>query len=310
MNFQKQVPLKNYSYYKIGGPAKFFVEVSSVGELKEALKQAQDAGEKVFVLGQGGKVLISDRGFDGLVIHNKIGGIERIGNKLIVGSGLLIKEILDYCIDNSLSGLQWAGGLPGTIGGAVRGNAGAFGTEMKDCTLEVRSLNMTSLEEVVRGSKMCAFDYRNSTFKSGEASNEFITSVILGVEPGNQAEIKAKIQEKIDYRNLHQPMDLPSLGSTFKNIPVSSLPEKLQKEFAEIVKNDPFPVVLVTKLLSLGGLKGKRIGDAVISEKQPNFIVNVGNATAADVKALIDFAKKTIKEKYGITIAEEINYLN
>ena len=308
MNLQENVLLKNYSNYKIGGPAKHFIEVESTEELKDVLRlvnsQAQD---KIAILGGGTNVLISDEGFDGLIILNRIKGIEREGGNLRIGSGTSIQDILEYCIENSLSGLEWAGGLPGTIAGAVRGNAGAFKGETKDNVVEVESLGLENLNEKIRNNAQCQFGYRNSIFKSGEGLDEFITHVVLELTLGDQEEIKEKIKQKIDYRN--NPMNYPSLGSTFKNISLDSLSPGLQKEFAEIVKIDPFPIVPTTKLLALCGLKGKRVGGAMISDKHPNFIVNIDNATAKDVKALIEIAKQIIREKYNLSLEEEIIYL-
>lgn len=309
INFQKNVPLKNYSNFQIGGPSKLFVEVETTDELKEILQLTQDDKEsKIFILGGGTNVLIDDKGFDGLVIHNKIQGINIVDEGLEVGSGAVIADILDFCIENSMSGLEWAGGLPGTIGGGVRGNAGAFKGEIKDNVAGVKSLDLRSFEEKARTNSECNFGYRNSIFKSGVS--EFITWVYLGLKKGDKEEIKQKIQEKIDYRVNRHPTNYPNIGSIFKNIPLDSLSSDYQKEFAAFVKTDPFPVVPTTKLLALCGLKGKRIGDAMISDKHPNFIVNLGNAKAEDVKALIEIAKVAVKEKYNILLEEEIIYLS
>jgi len=315
VSFQKNISLKNYSSYKIGGSARLFAEVFSTEELREILKQVQNDSEKIFILGGGTNILIGNRGFDGLVIHNKIEGINVVADGLEMGSGVMIKDLLSFCIENSLSGLEWAGGLPGTIGGAVRGNAGAFKGETKDSVLEIRSLDMKTssnsdlLGEKIRTNSECNFGYRNSIFKLGVGENEFITHVVLGLTAGDKEEIREKIQQKIDYRINRHPMDYPNIGSTFKNIPMDSLSSRLQKEFASFVKTDPFPVVPTTKLLALCGLKGRRVGGAMISDKHPNFIVNVNNATSQDVEALIEVAKNAIKEKYGISLEEEIVHL-
>lgn len=307
MSFQKRVLLKNYSSYKIGGPAKFFAEAGSIRELEEILRSARD---DIFVLGEGTNILISDQGFDGLVIHNKIKGIEGKDANLRVGSGVLVKDFLDYCLKNSLSGFEWAGGLPGTMGGAVRGNAGAFKGETKDSVVKVESLDTKTLSGQTRNNTQCQFAYRNSIFKSGEGVNEFITYVTLRLTSGNKKEIGEKIAQKVDYRNNRHPMDFPSIGSMFKNISLDSLSNELRKEFSAIVKTDPFPLVPVTKLLAFCGLKGRRVGGAMISDKHPNFIVNVDNAKSKDVKTLIEIAKQAVKEKYKILLEEEIIYLS
>jgi UDP-N-acetylmuramate dehydrogenase len=311
MNLQENILLKNYSNYKIGGPAKYFVQVTSVTELKEVLILAKNKKiDKIAILGGGTKALISDEGFDGLVICNNISGIRRAENNVEAGSGVLVKDLLNYCIDNSLSGLQWAGGLPGTVGGAIRGNAGSFNGETKDAVSKVVSLDLKTLDEKTRTNSECKFGYRDSIFKSGEAVGEFVTSAVFELETGNKERIREEVQEKINSRINRQPLDYPSLGSTFKNIPFSSLSEDLQKKFLSMVKNDPFPVIPVTKLLALCGLKGKKAGGAMISGKQTNFILNIKDAKAQDVKKLIEIAKITVKKKYNILLQEEIVYLN
>lgn len=310
INIQKNVSLKKFSNYKIGGQAKLFVEVSSVQELNEILLRQLTDQDDIFILGGGTNILIGDKGFDGLVIHNKIGGINLNGTRLTVGSGVLFPDLLNFCIENSLSGFEWAGGLPGTVGGAVRGNAGAFKGETKDNVLSVSSLDIKSLAEKTRTNSECLFGYRTSVFKKGEGKEEFITSVTFCLKPGNKEEIRKAIQEKIDYRDAKHPMNYPNIGSTFKNIPFDSLSENLKKEFTPIVKTDPFPVIPTTKLLALAGLKGRRVGDAMISDKHPNFIVNLGNAKSEDVESLIEIAKKAIKEKYNIDLEEEIIHLD
>ncbi len=316
MQIRRNVSLKNYSNYKIGGAASFFLEISSKDELIEGLKKWREISKNfsneqkdIFILGGGANVLIDDEGFLGLVIFNNIKSIVFEDNLVIAGSGLLIKELLDFCMENSLTGFEWAGGLPGTIGGAVRGNAGAFGKETKDLIYEVKSINLESLGEKTRDKKECDFSYRNSIYKK-EKKNEFIFSVALKLSQGNQEEIKKVVEEKRKYRKDNHPMDVPSLGSTFKNIPFEKLSLDNKEKFKESIKNDPFPVLPVAKLLYLANLKGKRIGNAQVSEKHPNFIINLGNAKSEEVKKLIDFIKKTIKDKFNIELEEEIVYLS
>lgn len=304
MNIQKNVPLASFSNYKIGGPAKFFVELQSLNDLKEI---DFPKFKNIFILGGGTNILISDEGFDGLVVHNNLKDIELKDDELHLGAGELIEDILNFCIDHSLSGLEWAGGLPGTIGGAVRGNAGAFKGEIKDNVFEVGSYNIKTKKFTKRKNRECEFGYRMSFYKKNP--DEIVTSVTLKLVKGDKSLIEQQTQEKIDYRNERHPMDYPNIGSTFKNIPLTSLSEKLINEFTPFIKNDPFPVVPTTKLLALAGLKGKKAGGAMISDKHPNFIVNLGSAKASDVLKLVQLAKKTVKDKWKIALEEEIQIL-
>ncbi len=314
--FQKNVILANYSRYKIGGPADYFCEVTSKEELLNALDEWKKVStafpktkQQIYILGDGTNLLISEKGFSGLVVHNLIKGIKMNGEEVTVGSGVSTAELLDFCIKNSLTGLEWAGGLPGTIGGAVRGDAGAFGGETKDAVLEVLSLNLKTLKEETRDKWGCTFAYRYSIFKTEEAKDEIILAVTLSLKKGKQAEIKKLIQQKIDYRNERHPMEFPSIGSTFKNVKVDKISEELRKSLENSIKIDPFPVIPAAKFLIMAGVKGKRIGDAQIAEKHPNFIINLGGAKSQDVRGLIKFAKDKVKRQFGVNLEEEIIYL-
>ncbi len=305
---QTNVLLKKHSNFKIGGPASFFYEFKSEESLKEALTEWQNLKKDlpIFILGKGTNILFNDDGYDGLVLKDSINFIKREGNILEVGSGTLVSELVGYCLQNSLSGFEWAGGLPGTVGGGVRGNAGAFLGEMKDSLVEVTSIDVKTLKIKIRNNTDCKFSYRQSVFKKGNGENEIILSVKFKLEKGNREEIKKKTQEKIDYRIDRHPLDLPNIGSTFKNVDVKSISRKVLKEFEASIKPDPFPVLPVAKLLVGADFKGREIGGAKFSERHPNFIVNFNNAKARDVRALIDLAKKEIKEKYDISLEEEI----
>lgn len=309
MILNKSIPLYEHCNYKIGGNADYFFEFTSIEDLRSALaeyKEIDSSLNSVFVLGSGTNVLFSDEGFQGLVLKNSLTGIVREGEFAVVRSGSLMEELVSFAVSNCLSGLEWAGGLPGTVGGAVRGNAGAFGGETKDSIIEVESLDIHSLEVKKRSNSDCKFDYRFSVYKSEEGKNEIIISAKFGLKLGNGQEIKDHTQKRIDYRIERHPLDYPNIGSTFKNVPVENVPENVLNQFENSIKQDPFPVLPVAKLIAFSGLVGKQIGGAQISEKHPNFIVNLGNARAEDVIGLIDIVKKEIKEKYDINLEEEI----
>jgi len=316
----KNVSLKKYSHFKIGGQADFFVEPKNLEELKEVLEKAKKEGiKKIFILGGGANMLFDDKGFRGLVIRpvfNKIEASEISPDDIEVkaGSGLLFGELLNFCVEKNLSGLEWAGGLPGTLGGAVRGNAGAFKGEMKDSVIKVISFNLTNGKITERKNKECDFNYRDSIFKkkgnNALSNKELIIEVVLALKKRNGENIKNSILEKINYRHLRQPLNYPNIGSIFKNVNIEKVPQATLELSKKEIKTDPFPVVPAAFLISEAGLKGKKIGGAKISEKHPNFIINFsGRAKSSDVKKLISFVKKKIFSKFSIYLEEEVVYL-
>jgi len=307
---KRNVSLKDFSNYKIGGNAAYFLEVSSKNDLIKGIKQfrGENPNGKIFILGGATNILIRDEGIDGLAIHNNILGIERNGDNLTAGSMESMVNVNRKAIEESLSGLEWSGGLPGSIGGAVRGNAGAFGGEMKDSVSKVESVDLTTLEEKIRDNVHCEFGYRTSIFKT-QGTPEFIISVTVSLTLGDKKQIKQATLEKIEYRKAKHPLEYPSAGSVFKNVSLSQIPQQLKEQWKEHIKNDPFPVIPAAVIIALAGLSGIRSGDALLSEKHTNFIVNLGNAKATDVKAVIEIIKKTVREKFGIQLEEEIIYL-
>ena len=307
---KKDIPLKLYSNFKIGGPAKFFAIAQNLEELSQILKDSKNLTPKVFVFGGGTNILFSDNGFDGIAIKVDIKSIEANAQSIRVGAGVLVSELLEFCIANSLSGLEWAGGLPGTVGGAVRGNAGAYNGEIKDKILEVESLDINALNTLERNKEECKFGYRISIFKKDLEGKEVITYVTFQLQKGNKEEIQSLIEDKINKRKLRHPLEYPNLGSTFQNVPVNKFSEKQMEQLTQYIKNYPFPLIPAAKLNFLAGLSGTRVGDAELSKKHTNFIINLGNAKAEEVKKLITLVKAKIKNLYNVELEEEICYLN
>jgi UDP-N-acetylmuramate dehydrogenase len=303
---QKNIPLRNYSNFKIGGTANYFATAKNILELEQILKEAPAYSENIFFLGGGTNILFSDKAFNGLVVKVDIEGIEKEGNLVRVGAGVSIQDLLSFCIDNSLSGLEWAGGLPGTVGGAVRGNAGAYQGEMKDCIIEVESMVVGSAQIKKRKIEECNFAYRNSIYKETLIGKEAITFVTFGLQTGNSEEIRTQIEDKVAKRKMRHPLEYPNLGSIFQNVPVEKFSQEKIQELSQYVKNDPFPVIPTAKLNFLAGLSGHKVGDAQLSEKHTNFIINLGQASSSDVKTLIANIKKAINGKFGVELSEEI----
>ena len=302
------VPLAPYSNYRIGGAARYFCEATNEEEIRAGVLFAREQNLQLFVLGGGTNLLISDSGFDGLVLKPSLMQLEARGNIVTVGAGVLVSDLLKFTIQHSLSGLEWAGGLPGTVGGAVRGNAGAFRGEIKDRVVSVESFDVQTLETISRDNAACQFGYRSSIFKEKNGREIILTTKITMVQGELQA-IASGIQDKINYRLERHPMEYPNIGSTFKNVDLKLVPKIWAGTVAKVVKVDPFPVVPTAYLISEAGLRGMQHGGAQVSQKHPNFIVNLGGATAEDVKFLIAVVKERVFEKYGIRLEEEIQFV-
>jgi len=340
MEIKENVPLAPYTTFKIGGPARFFCEAAREEEILEALKFAQEKNVPVFVLGGGSNVLVADRGFNGFVIkiHNTLYKIHN--TKIDCGAGCALAKVVSESVKASLTGLEWAAGIPGTIGGAVRGNAGAYGSSVSEIVESVRYLEIpasqgstfplsakasnssrSNLSKVpqsqVFSSRDCEFEYRNSIFKQN--SNLIILSVILKLKNGNREGSEKKIKEILAKRKEKQPADFPSPGSFFRN------PETEDKDLIRQFETDTGKKVTdhvsVYKytgnkikipapwLIEEAGLKGKKIGGAMVSEKHANFIVNTGNATAEDVVMLAAIIKTKVRNKFGIQLQEEVQMI-
>lgn len=329
----ENVPLRHWSNYKIGGPAQFFFSPKNEGEVRWAVKEARVRKLPLFILGGGTNLLMDDRGFRGLVLRPNITTLRatRVATRagvgssavaryqVVVGAGVMMPDLLKFCVKKSLSGMEWAGGLPGTAGGAIRGNAGCFGGEMKDVVESVRSLDARTGRIVERGAAQCKFAYRTSVFKKA-AGREVVLDAVLRLKKGDAKKIAAAINEKIAHRKKNHPLDYPNIGSIFKNVPLRAIHKKNSAEYLAAlragrlifrgsrfsIKNDPFPVIYAVKLISESGLRGVSAGGAMISGKHPNFIVNVLGASAADVKGLIVLAKATVKKKFGVVLEKEV----
>ena len=303
-NVKKNISLKNYTTFKIGGPAEYFLVVKNKEDLIKAIKLAKKLKLHLFILGGGSNLLVSDEGFKGLVIKIQIKGLIILKKENIVEApaGIELGKVVDFSIKKSLRDLEWAGGLPGTFGGAIRGNAGAFGGEIKDSILEVRALdNKFNLRRL--NNKQCQFFYRSSIFKE---KNWIILSASVKLQKGYKKELQAISNSHINYRKERHPLEYPNSGSIFKNVDFKKIPTKIKKLFSDKVKKDPFPIVPAAWFIIGAGLMGRKVGQAQISEKHSNYIVNLGRAKASDVLKLIDLVKKNIKNKYNIELEVEV----
>ena len=302
---KKNVSLAPYTTFKIGGKAKYFYRAKTKENLIKALRVAKKLKVPFFVLGGGSNLLISDKGFNGLIIKQDIKRYKVLGKKIYSEAGVLFPTLGKETGKRGLSGLEWAGGLPGTIGGAVSGNAGAFGGETKDTIIWVEALD-TALKIRKFNRKQCHFSYRSSIFKK---KGWIVLGVEMELKKGDKEIIQKIAKDHIRYRKERNPLEYPNTGSIFKNCDLKKVPKKVKEMFKDLIKVDPFPVIPSAAIIARTGLIGKKIGNAKISEKHPNFIVNLGGAKAKDVKKLINLVKKIVKKKFRMILEEEVRSL-
>jgi UDP-N-acetylmuramate dehydrogenase len=305
IEIKKNISLALYTTFRIGGPARFFVEAKNEEELIEALRYAKENNLEFFILAGGSNVLISDDGFNGLVVklNNRKSTVDR--NTIKADAGISIAKLIKISTENNLAGLEWAGGLPGTLGGAIRGNAGTFGFSMKDIVESVKVLDTENLKIKDYDLKSCEFEYRNSVFKKN--SNLVILSAVLKFRFGDMNESQKKVKESIEWRKSVFP-EIMSPGSFFKHTEPSEHNLKIIRKiprFSELKlhEKNTIPTGFVIEEC---GLKGKKMGGAMVSEKHANFIVNTGGATAQDVIMLSSFIKQQVRDKFGVELAEEV----
>ena len=280
--FRENEPLAAHCTFKIGGPAQLFVQPQTEQQLCSAAALCKEQAVRYYLLGNGSNILFADEGFAGVVIDISALGsdIAIEGNLLTAGAGVRLASLCRAALEHGLSGLEFAYGIPGTVGGAVYMNAGAYGGEMKDVLTVVRYL--TAEGEVVQASAAeLDLSYRHSIF---EENGGCILSAQFALQPGNAADIRAKMDELMAKRVDKQPLDKPSAGSTFKR-PAGA-----------------FAAALIDQC----GLRGFRHGGAAVSDKHCGFVVNLGGATCADVLALCDEVRAIVKEKTGYELEKEI----
>jgi len=307
VGIKKEVSLKDYTTYKIGGPAKYFFVAKTKDSLMRALEAAKENKLPIFILGGGSNLLISDKGFNGLVIKIDMPDIKFHGNMALVGAGANLTKLAYMTANDGLLGLEWSAGVPGTVGGAIYGNAQAFGTKISEVVKSVEALNVKTLETKNFSKKQCHFSLKGSVFKKNK--NLIIISAHLQFQEESPERIKNRIKGFLEYRRAKHPMTFPSAGSVFVNPEIKIKSKKLLDEFPELKEYNKNKAIPSGYLIAKCGLAGKKIGKAQISEKHCNFIINLGGAKAKDVLALIDLAQKKVKKVFGVNLEPEIQIL-
>ena len=284
IEYKLMEPMCRHTSFKIGGPADVFVTVGCENELKNVLKKAKSFEIPYFIVGKGSNLLVSDKGVEGVVIS--LSGLDRVsvnGNFITAGAGVTLATLCNTAKDNCLSGLEFAYGIPGSVGGALYMNAGAYGGEMSQVVKSAAyvtvdgEMGKIALDDMHLG-------YRTSIFKSNKM---IITSVTFELAKGEMQDIKDKMADYTSRRCEKQPLEYPSAGSTFK---------RPEGHFAGA-------------LIEQSGLKGRCVGNAQVSEKHAGFVINKGNATCKDVRELIDVIKTTVLENNGVELENEVIFV-
>lgn len=272
--------MSKHTSFKVGGVADFYIIADDIKELVYILKIAKRLKIKTYILGNGTNIIVKDEGFRGIIIKLNFKILKKEGNEIIAGAGVAVALLSEFAYVHEFEGYEFLSGIPGTVGGAIKMNAGAYGSEIKDVLLKTIYLDEKYNIKELKNEEH-DFSYRSSIF---ENKNWIIIGSTFKIEKGNKEAIKQKRQQISEARKEKQPLELPNAGSIFK-------------------RGENY---IPAKLIDDAGLKGYKIGGAEISEKHAGFIVNSGNATAQNIIDLIEHIKKIIKEKNNIELELEV----
>ncbi len=323
MQIQNDFPLKDVLFYKIGGIAKYFITCENKQDIIDALEFIKTKNiNKVFVLGLGSNLIFTDDYFDGAVIQ--IGQGRNSANEIKVNpdglvecfAGEILDNVIKFALDNNLLGLEWAGGLPGTVGAAVRGNVGAFGGEIKDSIVSVDVLDYSTEQPVLKTltNQELQFVYRGSIVKTHKKM--VVITAYFKLQKGSKEDTE-KAQEVYDknkqFRKDHHPLEYANCGSVFKNLRDKEQIKKvlsIYPDLRENVEKKWYGKVAVASLIEKLGLKGYQIGDAQVSEKHALFIVNLGKAKFDDVLQIIAHVQQKFQDTFGFELEIEVEIVN
>ena len=278
-------PMKKHTTFRVGGNADFFVTPKTKDEVRAVISLCKEEKIPYYILGNGSNLLVGDKGYRGVIIqiYKEMNAIKVNGEAIKVQAGALLSRVGAAALEAELSGFEFASGIPGTMGGAVVMNAGAYGGEMKDIIKTVTVLTPDG-EELVLGNEELELGYRTSIISK---KGDIVLEAVVSLEKGNREAIKARMDELKVQRTTKQPLEYPSVGSTFK---------RPEGHFAG-------------KLIQDAGLRGFQVGGAQVSEKHCGFVINKDNATAADVLELMRQVSAIVKEKFGVDLEPEVKRL-
>lgn len=317
---EEQVPLAPRTTLGVGGNARFFSVANSLEDIQQGVAWAREHGLQLCIMGKGSNMLVSDKGFDGLMMSMNLQEIEFLPDKVVCGAGVPMARVAAECVKHNRAGFAWAIGIPGTIGGSVYGNAGCFGGEMKDAVAGVEVIDMRTGATHTLSVKECLFEYRESIFK--QHPEWVITHVTLALPVSSDARMESEKQimrNSARMRVTEQEIGARTAGSMFKGIPITEQTlAKLRKhgnywhkghEHTCWIFESRRGLMSAGFLIDIAGLRGTRVGGVLVSRTHANFFVNDGTARAEDVVMLIGLVKERVHRTYGIFLEEEIRYI-
>lgn len=302
-NIKEKENLARHTTFRVGGDAEFFHEVSSSLDLLRAIRTVSYLGMPYEILAGGSNVLVSDDGFSGLIVKIRGGKFNIDGGVVEVDAGAPLVNLMTKTASEGLSGLEWAAGIPGTVGGAVFGNAGSFGLSISNVIDSVDVYNPKKDEVMTLSNKDCNFDYRDSIFKK---ENLVILKCRLNLLKDDPIRIAKTINSNLRHKRENHLSGYLSAGCVFKNIDKKSIKSTDDKFLREMARLEKIPVGF---LIQEAGFKGHQIGDAMVSDRHANFIVNKGGACAEQIAYLINMIKNKVENQFGVVLEEEIRYI-
>lgn len=301
LTIQRDVPLAGYTRFDIGGPAQYLIDAETPEALAEATAAIRGSGLLSTVAGGGSNLLVSDTGFEGAVLRYTGHTIVFDGARIEVGAGIALQDLVDESIAYGLQGLQTMTGIPGWVGGAIYGNAGAYGHSIDELVESVRFFDGERIREI--SNRKCEFEYRESIFKRNK--NWIILSAALGMKEGDSAELAAAAGDIRKIRDAKYPPTMRCAGSIFKNFLLRNLPERLDIP-PTVIREGKVPSAF---FLEQCGAKGMTNGPVRVADYHANLIYNTGGGTSQQVRSLIDELKRRVRERFQIELEEEVQYI-
>jgi UDP-N-acetylmuramate dehydrogenase len=296
-------PLSRYTRFALGGPADIYAETASVEAFIDALKVARESRQDYVVIGGGTNLIVSDDGFRGIVLRFIAQRILAAGNRVVADGGAMLQDLVDFTVDRGLKGLETLAGIPGSVGAAIYGNAGAYGHSISERVRTVRFYDGRDVR--VFDNETCEFRYRESVFKRHKDWIIFSTELVMDV--ADATELRKIAGDIVSVRNEKFPVTMKCAGSIFKNLLLAELPDSVAQRVPErVVREGKVPAAYFLEEVNA---KGMTRGDIHVAAYHANLLYNAGAGTAADLRSLIDELKSRVAEKFGITLEEEVQYV-